>query len=258
MAWLSIQGVTVRFGGLLAVADVSTDVAKGSVHGLIGPNGAGKSTLFNSVSGLVPASSGRILLGGQDITRVPAYRRAALGIRRTFQSVQLINEVTVLENVLVGLHVAIPFSPLQTFFGLGPPREEEAAIGKASQVLADLGIEGTLLEEVGRLDFATRRRVELARALVADPNLLLLDEPAAGLSPTEIGKFVEVVRRLQNERGITVVLVEHTFSLVMALCDRITVLDNGRTIFEGTPEEVAADPGVRTAYLGESDHSTHH
>ncbi len=240
-ALLDVEALTVRFGGLLAVDRVSFSVPAGQIRGVIGPNGAGKTTLFNAISGLVRQHGGRIRFAGDDITRLPAHRRAALGIRRTFQSVQLIPQFTVLENVLVGLHA-----------GIRGGRFSEAAAQRAViEVLEFLGIGGTILRPVTELTFAEQRLTEIARAIVARPRLLMLDEPAAGLSPAELAALDALLRRFVAGWDTTILLVEHVLSLVFEVSDTVTVLDNGRFVTEGPPLEVASDPRVKAAYLGE-------
>jgi len=252
---LEAREVTVRFGGLLAVDTVSLELPACEIRGLIGPNGAGKTTLFNVITGLVAQSAGTLTFDGADITSHPAHRRAAAGMRRSFQSVQLLPQLTVLENVLVGMHTATRENPLRAVFGLPGGNRQEFAAQKAVQgILEFFGIGPTLLRPVNELSFAQQRFVEIARAVVSQPKLLLLDEPAAGLSPGEVEELDTLLRRLRDERGMTILLVEHVLSLVMGISDRITVLDNGRLICEGAPAEVAKDPAVLTAYLGD-DHA---
>ena len=252
---LTIENVTVRFGGLDAVKNVSLQLREGEIRGLIGPNGAGKSTLFNAISGIVPASEGRIVFCGTDISAVPAPARSASGIRRTFQSVQLIQDFTVLENVLIGLHSQITLRPLDFLRLWGRNKGEAQALRRVEEILDYLGVTVPLDQEVRTLSFADQRFIEIARALVTDPALLMLDEPAAGLSPPEIGRFAALVRRLRTERNMTILLVEHVIALVMDLCDTVSVLDNGALIAEGEPRQIADDPRVRTAYLGEQAHA---
>jgi branched-chain amino acid transport system ATP-binding protein len=250
-ALLHVRDITVRFGGLLAVDSVELELPAGEIRGLIGPNGAGKTTFFNVISGLVTQSSGTLHFAGVDITAMPAHRRAAAGMRRTFQSVQLVPQFTVLENVLVGLHTEIRDNPVRGVLGLpGGNRGEYAAQQAVREALTFLGIADTLLRPVGTLSFAQQRFVEIARAIAARPKLLLLDEPAAGLSPSEVVELDTLLRRLRDMWGVTILLVEHVLSLVMGISDRISVLDNGRLIAEGTPAEVANDPAVQIAYLG--------
>jgi branched-chain amino acid transport system ATP-binding protein len=251
---LEARDITVRYGGLVAVDQVSLVLQPGVIHGLIGPNGAGKTTFFNAITGLVPASGGTLLFDDADLTGQPAHRCAASGMRRTFQAVQLVPQFTVLENVLVGMHAAIRDNPIASLLGLfGGNRGEYAAQAAVRDVLGFLGIADTLLRPVDALSFAEQRFVEIARAIVSRPKLLLLDEPAAGLSPGDITRLDTLLRRLRDERGMTILLVEHVLSLVMGICERITVLENGRLICEGTPSEVSASPTVRAAYLGTAD-----
>jgi branched-chain amino acid transport system ATP-binding protein len=250
-ALLEADGVTVRFGGLVAVDAVSLVVPKGSICGVIGPNGAGKTTVFNAIAGLVTTSPGRIVFDGRDITQLAPFERARLGMRRTFQAVQLIPQFTVLENVLVGLHDTIRENHWRSLFGLsGRSEAEERAQAQVIEILRFLGIAGALFKRPRELTFAEQRYVEIARALVSRPKLLMLDEPAAGLSPHELADINALLRRLRGEWGMTIVLVEHVLSLVLDVSDRVTVLDNGRVISEGGPREVESDPRVKAVYLG--------
>jgi branched-chain amino acid transport system ATP-binding protein len=251
---LEARDITVHYGGLIAVNAVSLVLAPHTIHGLIGPNGAGKTTFFNAITGLVPTSGGTLLFDDADLTGQPAHRCAASGMRRTFQSVQLVPQFTVLENVLVGMHVGIRDNPLAGLLGLpGGNRCEYAAQDAVMEVLGFLGIGPSLMRLAGELSFTEQRFVEIARALVSRPKLLLLDEPAAGLSPRDVIRLDNLLRRLRDERGLTIVLVEHVLSLVMGISDRVTVLENGLLVHEGTPGEVSASPAVRAAYLGTED-----
>ncbi|UCE32163.1 MAG: ABC transporter ATP-binding protein [Burkholderiales bacterium] len=249
---LNVQGATVQFGGLVAVDKVDIEVPAGEIHGVIGPNGAGKTTFFNALSGLVTLSSGSIEFDGTDITSAPPYDRAKLGIRRTFQAVQLIPQFTVLENVMIGLHDRIAEQHWRTLFSWsGRSRAEEQAQEQVLEVLSFLSMQDTLFRRPAELTFAQQRYVEIARALVSRPRLLMLDEPAAGLSPAEVDSINQLLRKLRTEWGMTIVLVEHVLSLVLDVSDRVTVLDRGAVISRGSSEHVAADPQVKAAYLGD-------
>ncbi len=247
---LAADGLTRSFQGLVAVDGLSFQVAPHTIHALIGPNGAGKTTLFNLVSGLLPPSGGSLHFQGRDITGLGAHRRAALGMGRTFQNLRMFGGMTVLENVLTGRHARLPATWLATLLRLPAARaEERAAIARAEALLARVGLAGQAGRPAGELSYGEQRRLEIARALAGEPALLLLDEPAAGMNPTETAELAALLRQLAAERR-TILLVEHDMGFVMGLCDRVTVLNFGRRIAEGTPAEVRADPAVVDAYLG--------
>jgi len=232
---LSLRNITKRFDGLTAVDDVTMDVQAGSITGLIGPNGAGKTTLFTVVAGFETPTTGSVHFNGRDITRLAAHRRASAGIVRTFQIVQPFAGLTVRENIAVGAY-------------LRHERREDAH-ARAEQVAEIVGLRPLLDQAASTLTVAGRKRLELARALATEPTLLLLDEVLAGLNPSEIRDIIPVVRSIRDG-GRTILIVEHVMQAVMSLCDRVHVLAQGRLIAEGTPGEVARNPGVIEAYLG--------
>ena len=246
-ALLAIEGVTKRFNGLVAVDGVNLVVAPSEIRGVVGPNGAGKTTLFNLVSGLYVVGSGRIRLGGIDITATAPHRRAAAGLGRTYQTPQIFPELSLFDNLAIGLAARQP--PTLREAVLGRRAQRRQVVDRVREALGFMHLPDNLEAPAGGLSFGQQKRLEIARALLGEPSVLMLDEPAAGLNRAEIDELAGLVAAIRD-RGTSVLLIEHNMRVVMGLCDRITVLDFGRRIAEGTPDEVRSDPLVIAAYLG--------
>ena len=251
MRVLEVQGVTKRFGGLVAVNQVSLEVNEGEIFSVIGPNGAGKTTFFNLLTGIYTPDEGRILFLGQDITGSTPDKAAKLGIGRTFQNIRLFGAMTVLENILVGRHIHTRVPYLHALLRTPLARKEERkALEEALSLLEYVGLLHRKDELARNLPYGEQRKLEIARALALKPKLLLLDEPAAGMNPKETEALQEFILKIRSEMGLTILLIEHDMRLVMRISDRIAVLDYGSKIAEGKPEEGRTNPRVIEAYLG--------
>ena len=248
MAILEVRNLTRSFGGLVAVSDLSFSVDEHEIRGLIGPNGAGKTTTFNVISGFYPPSAGRVLFRDEDVSGMRTSAIAARGLVRTFQATTLFQELTVIENVLVGCHLRARADPVRALIG-ADRRRESAARDRSLEILDFFRLGERADDPAMSLPHGLQRTLGVAAAFAADPKLLLLDEPFTGMNPEETGQMMEIARRVRDH-GVTLLLVEHDMQAVMGLCDRITVLNFGRLLTEGTPEEVRRHPEVIEAYLG--------
>lgn len=250
MKMLETKNITMKFGGLLAVDDVSFYVEKGEIVSLIGPNGAGKTTVFNMLTGVYEITSGEIIFEGREISKLKPQQIVDLGISRTFQNLRLFPKMRVIENVLVGTHIRTKYGFFDGLFRTPAFRREEAEKTlKAIDILNSIGLGGQINSLASNLPYGEQRKVEIARAIATDAKLILLDEPAAGMNPAESEELLRFIRELRD-KGYTIILIEHDMSVVMNISDRIYVLDHGKLIAHGVPKEIANNPQVVEAYLG--------
>ena len=253
MSLLSVRGVSKRFGGLQVLQDVSFEVPGGGIFGLIGPNGAGKTTVFNLLTGLLRPTSGAIQFEGQDLVGAPPHEITRMGIARTFQNIRIFPQMTLLQNVMVGRHHLLDYGALSLLFATPAFRDaERASRARALELLTWLKLDAKAHLTADNLSYGEQRKLEFARALATEPKLLLLDEPVAGMNPPEKALLMEEIRHIRD-RGYGIFLIEHDMRFVMGLCDRIAVLNFGRVIAEGGPEEIRTHPDVIEAYLGRDE-----
>ena len=251
---LDVRNLGIDFGGLTAVDSFNITIGPTEISGLIGPNGAGKTTIFNLLTGVYQPTRGSVLINGIDIKGMPTHKVNKLGIARTFQNIRLFSDMTALDNVKVGMHNSVKCSFLSSLLHLpGYKAAEEAANLKAMELLAFMGLEDVANVKAGSLPYGVQRRLEIVRALATDPSIILLDEPAAGMNPSETAELMHQIRRIRDTFHIAIFLIEHDMNLVMNVCEAIAVVNYGRLIAKGTPEEIRSNPAVIEAYLGKEE-----
>lgn len=252
MAALEVTKLGISFGGLRAVDDVSMNIEKGSLVGLIGPNGAGKTTVFNMLTGVYRPTDGGIRLDGENLVGKKPFEINRLGVARTFQNIRLFPTQTVLDNVMVGLHHQVSYSLAESLLHVGSYRKKEREMTERSMdILKVFDLDKEAYTKASNLPYGKQRKLEIARALATDPKLLLLDEPAAGMNPNETGELMDTIRLVRKKYDVTILLIEHDMKLVQGICEYLYVLNFGRLLAEGTPEQVLNDPAVVKAYLGD-------
>lgn len=253
---LEVKNITKRFGGITALKNISFTIQQGEIYGLIGPNGAGKTTMFNCITNIVEPTEGEIFFNGEKITKLKPYKITEKGICRTYQNIRLFPQMTALQNVMVGGHSRISAGVFRSVIRTKSQKQEEKFLKEKSEELLELVGLGQLKDQFAEnLAYGQQRRLEIARALASNPTLLLLDEPAAGMNETETDNLFDLIKKIQS-MGITVLIIEHDMSLVMRLCDRITVLNFGEKLAEGTPDEIQNNEAVIEAYLGKEEEET--
>jgi len=251
MELLNVDSITMKFGGLTAVNNFKLKVEPGELIGLIGPNGAGKTTVFNMITGIYTPTINKIYFQDKDITGMKPDRIAREGIARTFQNMRLMNNLTVIDNVMIGFHLHLKSNLASAIFKFpGYAREEEGIYDRSMELLEKVGLESFKLAKAGSLPYGQQRKLEIARALATQPKLLLLDEPAAGMNPQETRELMNFIQKIQDDFSLTIFLIEHDMKVVMGICKRILVMDYGVTIAEGNPKEIQDNPEVIKAYLG--------
>lgn len=252
MAMLEVTELGISFGGLRAVDELSMKIEQGGLVGLIGPNGAGKTTVFNMLTGVYRPTDGGIRLDGQNLIGKKPHEICKMGVARTFQNIRLFQELSVLDNVKVGLHNQVTYSLAESLFHLGSYRKKERAMdARALEILSVFDLDGMADFKAANLPYGKQRKLEIARALATEPKLLLLDEPAAGMNPNETGELMDTIRLVRDKFGVTILLIEHDMKLVSGICEYLYVLNFGRELAQGAPAEVLRNPEVVTAYLGE-------